>query len=276
MTDRTISWNAPYTFSGKEKDVETGYGYFGARYYDSGLSIWLSVDPMSDKYPSMSPYNYCANNPVKLIDPNGMEFVDNDGGPDGPMGKGDGPAPNQTNSNTLPPLSSVFPGLRPKEEKFSLKQDQSASQSGSTTTNNNNQSSSTNNSNTSSSTSNSNSQNQPKTTHEKANIDPNVSNFVMIFTELTKKPKGINPRSNGVSVGFDIVNTKDDVIDIINGDDNFDTYWGLGLRVVSYLGPVGKASAVVVDSYKRGGDWLINYLMEFEASLQQQYNPANW
>jgi RHS repeat-associated protein len=70
------SWNAPYTFSGKEKDVETGYGYFGARYYDSGLSIWLSVDPMSDKYPSMSPYNYCANSPVILVDPDGREFGD--------------------------------------------------------------------------------------------------------------------------------------------------------------------------------------------------------
>ena len=74
MTQRTISWNTPYTFSGKEKDVETGYGYFGARYYDSGLSIWLSVDPMSDKYPSMSPYNYCANNPVILVDPDGEEI----------------------------------------------------------------------------------------------------------------------------------------------------------------------------------------------------------
>ena len=73
MTHRTTSWNAPYTFSGKEKDVETGYGYFGARYYDSGLSIWLSVDPMSDKYPSLSPYNYCANNPVILVDPDGRE-----------------------------------------------------------------------------------------------------------------------------------------------------------------------------------------------------------
>ncbi len=68
------TWNAPYTFSGKEKDVETGYGYFGARYYDSDLSIWLSVDPMSDKYPSMSPYNYCANNPVILVDPDGREI----------------------------------------------------------------------------------------------------------------------------------------------------------------------------------------------------------
>ena len=98
---RNSSWNAPYTFSGKEKDAETRYGYvkklrffsslafgnekqvfhyahclrrFGARYYDSGLSIWLSVDPMSDMYPSMSPYNYCANNPVILVDPDGRDI----------------------------------------------------------------------------------------------------------------------------------------------------------------------------------------------------------
>ena len=64
---------AMYTFSAKEKDAETGYSYFGSRYYNSDLSIWLSVDPMSDKYPSMSPYVYCANNPVKLVDPNGAE-----------------------------------------------------------------------------------------------------------------------------------------------------------------------------------------------------------
>jgi RHS repeat-associated protein len=75
VDQRNASWSAPYTFSGKEKDVETGYGYFGARYYDSGLSIWLSVDPMSDKYPSMSPYNYCEYNPVIYIDPNGKEKI---------------------------------------------------------------------------------------------------------------------------------------------------------------------------------------------------------
>ena len=33
--------------------------------------MWLSVDPMSDKYPSISPYSYCAWNPVKLVDPDG-------------------------------------------------------------------------------------------------------------------------------------------------------------------------------------------------------------
>ena len=60
-----------FTFSAKEKDSETGLSYFGSRYYSSDLSIWLSVDPMSDKYASLSPYTYCANNPVKLVDPNG-------------------------------------------------------------------------------------------------------------------------------------------------------------------------------------------------------------
>ncbi|MBR6334277.1 MAG: RHS repeat-associated core domain-containing protein, partial [Bacteroidales bacterium] len=64
-----------YTFSAKEKDVETGLSYFGSRYYSSDLSIWLSVDPMSDKYASLSPYVYCADNPIKLVDPNGEEVI---------------------------------------------------------------------------------------------------------------------------------------------------------------------------------------------------------
>ena len=71
VNQRSSSWNAMYTFSAKEKDTETGYSYFGSRYYSSDLSIWLSVDPMSAKYPSLSPYIYCANNPLKYIDPNG-------------------------------------------------------------------------------------------------------------------------------------------------------------------------------------------------------------
>ena len=62
------------SFTGKEKDEETGYGYFGARYMDHELMTgWLSVDPMADKYPSISPYAYCAWNPVKLVDPDGRD-----------------------------------------------------------------------------------------------------------------------------------------------------------------------------------------------------------
>ena len=45
-----------------------------ARHYNSDLSIWLSVDPMSDKYPGVSPYTYCGNNPVVLKDPNGEDI----------------------------------------------------------------------------------------------------------------------------------------------------------------------------------------------------------
>ena len=65
----------PCSFTGKEKDEETGYSYFGARYYDSGLSgLFLSVDPMADKYLSLSPYVYCAWNPLKLVDPDGKDI----------------------------------------------------------------------------------------------------------------------------------------------------------------------------------------------------------
>ncbi len=68
---RNNEWDVPYTFSGKEKDVETGYSYFGARYYDSDISVWLSVDPMSDDYPHISSYNYVEHNPQKYIDEEG-------------------------------------------------------------------------------------------------------------------------------------------------------------------------------------------------------------
>ena len=47
-----------------------------ARHYHPTLSIWLSVDPMSDKYPSTSPYTYCGNNPVRLVDPEGRDWGD--------------------------------------------------------------------------------------------------------------------------------------------------------------------------------------------------------
>ena len=71
----------PLVFTGKERDEETGYGYFGARYMDHELTaMWISVDPMADKYPSISPYAYCAWNPVKLVDPDGREAITNDDG----------------------------------------------------------------------------------------------------------------------------------------------------------------------------------------------------
>ena len=67
-----------FTFSAKEKDAETGFSYFGSRYYSSDLSIWLSVDPQVSKYPHQSNYVYCSNNPIKVIDPNGEDVYEFD------------------------------------------------------------------------------------------------------------------------------------------------------------------------------------------------------
>lgn len=65
------SYDERYKFTGKERDAESGYDNFGARYLLSDAGIWLSVDPLVDKYLGISPYAYCAWNPIKYIDPDG-------------------------------------------------------------------------------------------------------------------------------------------------------------------------------------------------------------
>ena len=64
-----------YKFTGKERDAETGYDYFGARYYAPLLLHWTTVDPLADKYPGISPYAYCNWNPLNRIDPDGRRPV---------------------------------------------------------------------------------------------------------------------------------------------------------------------------------------------------------
>ena len=64
----------PYRFTGKELDKLNSLNMydFGARWYDvAGIPMWTSVDPLAEKYYNVSPYAYCANNPVKYIDPDG-------------------------------------------------------------------------------------------------------------------------------------------------------------------------------------------------------------
>ena len=64
---------------GEQKQVQMmGNYYYGARYYNPTWSVWLSVDPKAHWYPSMSSYNFTANNPVILVDPNG-QWVEGEG-----------------------------------------------------------------------------------------------------------------------------------------------------------------------------------------------------
>jgi len=66
------TWSTPYKFNGKELDEETGLYYYGARYYDPRVSLWLGVDPLAEKYPNVGGYVYCVENPVRYSDPTGM------------------------------------------------------------------------------------------------------------------------------------------------------------------------------------------------------------
>jgi RHS repeat-associated protein len=72
IEERNNKWNTPYLFNAKELDEETGLYYYGARYYDSRISVWLGCDPMWEKYPGMSSYAFCFNNPILYFDPTGM------------------------------------------------------------------------------------------------------------------------------------------------------------------------------------------------------------
>ena len=75
IEERNSVWNTPYLFNAKEFDEETGLYYYGARYYNPRLSIWLSNDSEEDKHPNSTTYCYAANNPIKFIDPDGNDIV---------------------------------------------------------------------------------------------------------------------------------------------------------------------------------------------------------
>lgn len=77
----TGNYTNKYKFNGKELDEETGFYYYGARYYNPKFSIWLSTDPLAEMFPNWNPYNYCFNNPIMFSDPTGMAPEDGDGDP---------------------------------------------------------------------------------------------------------------------------------------------------------------------------------------------------
>lgn len=71
IEERNNTWNTPYLFNAKEYDEETGMYYYGARYYEPRISLWMSVDRFAEKYPNSTPYAYCLGNPLKFTDING-------------------------------------------------------------------------------------------------------------------------------------------------------------------------------------------------------------
>ena len=94
IEERNNTWNTPYLFNAKEFDEETGMYYYGARYYEPRLSLWMSIDPISNydprnsenyldgehnggvlNYLNLNPYIYCYQSPVKLKDPNGKQVI---------------------------------------------------------------------------------------------------------------------------------------------------------------------------------------------------------
>ncbi|MGI6292743.1 MAG: RHS repeat-associated core domain-containing protein [Bacteroidales bacterium] len=71
-----------YAFNAKELDEESGMYYFEARYYSDEDIVFRGRDPLFEKYPFMSPYAYCANNPIIRIDPDGRAAIMSLGGGD--------------------------------------------------------------------------------------------------------------------------------------------------------------------------------------------------
>ena len=72
VDEHSSSEDLPYKFNGKQFDEETGLYYYGARYLNPMASIWYGVDPLAEKYVSISPYSYCKSSPMNYIDEKGL------------------------------------------------------------------------------------------------------------------------------------------------------------------------------------------------------------
>ena len=69
-----VSSTQPYKYNGKELDTKNGLNWYdyGARMYDPAIGRWHAGDPVAEEFYRISPYAYCYNSPILLVDPNGM------------------------------------------------------------------------------------------------------------------------------------------------------------------------------------------------------------
>jgi RHS repeat-associated protein len=78
-TSTSNSGALPYRYNGKELEAMNGlneYDY-GARRRETGIPVWTTVDPLAEKYYGVSPYAFCAGNPIYYVDPDGMKVIYN-------------------------------------------------------------------------------------------------------------------------------------------------------------------------------------------------------
>ena len=66
------NYDEPYKFTGYERDQESGLDYAHARYREPDKTIFYSTEPKWKDFPHITPYAYCANNPIMRIDPDGL------------------------------------------------------------------------------------------------------------------------------------------------------------------------------------------------------------
>ena len=76
LTHSTNQGVQKYKYNGKEFDRTHGLDWYdySARQYDPASGRFTSMDPLCEKYYNISPYSYCAGNPVNRIDPDGRDW----------------------------------------------------------------------------------------------------------------------------------------------------------------------------------------------------------
>ena len=76
-TGGVVNDDVRYRFNGKEEQTTGSLNLldYGARMYDPETGRWFVIDPLTEKYPEVSPYVYCNNNPIMFIDPDGREWT---------------------------------------------------------------------------------------------------------------------------------------------------------------------------------------------------------